>query len=157
MPDGLYEKDLLIWSEQQAALLERLAAGERVNEAVDWPNLIEEVRDLGLSELRACRSWTALICLHLLKIRTRPADREVGHWTTEVEAFLTQLQQHFVPSMRQKVDVTGHYQKARLSICRRDQELLDAIPETCPFTLEDLLTEEASVEDLLAKLHAGHE
>ena len=31
----LYEADILLWSEQQAALLRRLAAGERVNEQID--------------------------------------------------------------------------------------------------------------------------
>ncbi len=47
MPDGLYERDFLLWSEAQADLLRRLAAGELVNAAVDWPNLIDEVWDLG--------------------------------------------------------------------------------------------------------------
>lgn len=31
MPDGLYERDALAWSEQQADLLRRLAAGERID------------------------------------------------------------------------------------------------------------------------------
>ena len=55
MPDGLYERDALAWAERQADLLRRLAAGERLNEPVDWPNVIEEVQDVGLSELRACK------------------------------------------------------------------------------------------------------
>ena len=38
-PDSLYGRDALAWSEQQAALLRRLAAGERLNEAVDWANV----------------------------------------------------------------------------------------------------------------------
>ena len=38
-----YDTDILDWSERQAALLRRLANGERVNDAVDWPNVIEEV------------------------------------------------------------------------------------------------------------------
>jgi hypothetical protein len=34
-----YETDILAWSERQGALLRRLAAGERVNDAdLDWPN-----------------------------------------------------------------------------------------------------------------------
>jgi hypothetical protein len=37
-------------------LWRRLAAGERLNAMVDWPNVIEEVRDVGLSTLRACQS-----------------------------------------------------------------------------------------------------
>ena len=46
MPDGLYEHDILAWSEEQARLLGRLAQGEPgVNAAVDWPHVIEEVQD----------------------------------------------------------------------------------------------------------------
>ena len=36
-----YDTDILIWSERQAALLRRVAAGERVNDQVDWENVIE--------------------------------------------------------------------------------------------------------------------
>ncbi len=42
LPDDLYNRDALAWSERQAALLCRLSRGERLNEAVDWPNLIED-------------------------------------------------------------------------------------------------------------------
>lgn len=37
----LYEEDILTWSERQADLLRRLAAGERVNDQVDWENVVE--------------------------------------------------------------------------------------------------------------------
>jgi hypothetical protein len=40
----LYEDDVLLWSEQQAELLRRHAAGERANDAaLDWPNILEEI------------------------------------------------------------------------------------------------------------------
>jgi len=40
----LYDADILAWSEHQAALLRRRAAGELVNEAdLDWPNLADEI------------------------------------------------------------------------------------------------------------------
>ena len=55
MPDGLHERDALAWAETQADLLRRLAAGELV-QAIDWPNVIEEVQDVGLSKLRCCES-----------------------------------------------------------------------------------------------------
>ncbi|MBV8456375.1 MAG: DUF29 family protein [Acetobacteraceae bacterium] len=35
-----------------------------MNELVDWPHLIEEVQDLGLSELRACRSLLRQVLIH---------------------------------------------------------------------------------------------
>ena len=50
-----YESDILEWSERQAALLRRAAAGERVND-LDWPNIIDEVESVGLSELRSVES-----------------------------------------------------------------------------------------------------
>ncbi len=56
MPDDLYERDILEWSDRQSDLLGRLARGERVDDAIDWPNVIEEVLSVGLSELHACQS-----------------------------------------------------------------------------------------------------
>jgi hypothetical protein len=47
MSDDLYDDDILWWSEQQAELLRRVAAGERVNDQVDWDNVVEEIEALG--------------------------------------------------------------------------------------------------------------
>ncbi|MBV9249845.1 MAG: DUF29 family protein [Acetobacteraceae bacterium] len=53
----LYESDILIWAEHQAALLRRRAAGELVNDAeLDWPNIAEEIEGVGRTELRAVES-----------------------------------------------------------------------------------------------------
>ena len=67
MPDGLYERDVLAWSQHQADLLRRLGRGERVND-VDWANIAEEIEDVGLSELHAVESFLNLIIVHLLKL-----------------------------------------------------------------------------------------
>ena len=69
MLEGLYEQDVLTWSERQAGLLRRLARGEKVNAEIDWPHVIEEVEDVGQSELRAVRSLLGRALEHLLKIR----------------------------------------------------------------------------------------
>ncbi len=63
--DGLYDRDILLWSERQAELLRRLAAGERVNDAVDWTNLIDEVESVGRSELNATESLIEVALRHL--------------------------------------------------------------------------------------------
>lgn len=43
-----YDTDVLAWSEKQAALLRRIAAGERLNAtAPDWPNITEEIESVG--------------------------------------------------------------------------------------------------------------
>jgi len=67
MPQDLYDQDALAWSQQQAELLRRTACGERVN-GLDWEHVVEEIEDVGLSELhRPCtldgllrEDWTVL-------------------------------------------------------------------------------------------------
>ena len=57
-----YEADVYVWSQRQGALLRRLAAGERVNDAdLDWPNIAEEIETLGRSERASVRSHIANI------------------------------------------------------------------------------------------------
>jgi Skp family chaperone for outer membrane proteins len=43
----LYGEDILLWSKKQSELLRRLAAGERVTDQVDWPNIVDEIADVG--------------------------------------------------------------------------------------------------------------
>ena len=78
MPDGLYEQDALAWSERQADLLRRVAAGDELDEAVDWPNVIDEVLDVGRSELHGCESLLQQAILHLLKRHLWPDSPAVA-------------------------------------------------------------------------------
>jgi hypothetical protein len=67
-----YESDILIWSEHQAALLRRVAAGEPVNEAPDWPNIVEEIESLGRSQVDAVESLLFQAVVHMLKAEAWP-------------------------------------------------------------------------------------
>ncbi len=141
MPDGLYERDALAWAERQAGLLRRLAAGERLRDAVDWANVIEEVQDVGLSELRACRSLLRQAMVHLLRLHAMPDSQAAAHWREETGVFLDDAAQRFTPSMRQRITLDELYAKALRRACSL---LPDAgggtvLPEACPFTLEALL------------------
>jgi hypothetical protein len=78
-----YDTDILEWSERQAALLRRLSGGEAVNAEIDWPNLIEEVEDVGRNTLRACRAQLLQALLHDLKAEAWPLSRDVPHWRSE--------------------------------------------------------------------------
>ena len=73
MPDDLYHRDLLAWSQHQADLLRRLGRGERVND-IDWELVAEEIEGVGRSELRGTRNNLRLLILHLLKLRGWPAS-----------------------------------------------------------------------------------
>ena len=155
MPDGLYERDALAWAEQQTYLLRRLAAGERINGAVDWPNVIEEVHDVGLSELRACQSLLEQAMAHLLKLHVLPQSQAAGHWRDEIRAFLNDAARRFTPSMRQRIGLDDLYNRAtdRAQAAADDAGLPPRpLPEACPFTLDELLAGRPDVAALVAKL-----
>ena len=154
MPDGLYEHDAFAWAERQSDLLRRLAAGERINEAIDWPHVIEEINDVGQSALRACRSFLQQTLVHLLKLRAWPHSPASAHWTDEAYRFADDAQGAFSPSMRQLINLADVYAKA----LRRVAQLKDAsgmpqpLPHVCPLTLDELL--KGDVPDLVTKLRA---
>jgi Domain of unknown function DUF29 len=69
-----YETDVYRWSERQGALLRRLAAGERVNDAdLDWSNIAEEIQTVGRSERAALSSHISNLLEHLIKLQISPA------------------------------------------------------------------------------------
>ena len=146
MPDGLYDADILIWADTQADLLRRLAAGERVNAAIDWPNVIEEVQDVGRSELNAFTSHIRQALIHLLKLRAWPQSRSVPHWRSEIIGFLADAEQEFSPSMRQRVDLEKVYGRALMSVQAASDESGTPLPlpGVCPYTLDILLSADLS-------------
>lgn len=80
-----YDTDILVWSEQQAALLRRRAAGELLNEAdLDWSNIAEEIESLGRSDRRELRSRVATILVHLIKLEASPATDPRAGWRVTV-------------------------------------------------------------------------
>lgn len=154
MPDGLYESDALAWAEQQAELLRRLAAGERVNDAVDWPNVIDEVQDVGLSELHACESLLIQALTHLLKLQAWPDDPAATHWRGETRSFLRSVRRRFAPSMRQRIDLADLYADALGATWDRVEEMGEPrpLPEACPFALDELLAKHPDLASLADKL-----
>lgn len=154
MPDGLYERDALAWADQQATLLRQLAAGERLNEPVDWANVIEEVQDVGLSQLRSCRSLLRQALVHLLKRQAWPGSQAATHWTNEAIGFLTDAQDCFSPSMRQRIDLDDIYMKALRQVRQATNEAGEPrpLPDECPFGLDELLADPPDASILVARL-----
>ena len=77
MPDDSYRSDIMLWSRTQADRLRRVATGERVND-VDWEHVIEEVEDLGASELRAVKNLLVQAMLHGLECFAWPEHHSSG-------------------------------------------------------------------------------
>src|SRR5271166_2574821 len=139
MSDGLYERDILAWSQHQADLLRRLGRGERVND-VDWTHVAEEIEDVGLSELHSVESFLNLILVHLLKLYGWPDSQACGHWRGEIVAFRNNANRRFAPSMRQRIDIGALYAEAAEQLREIDPDT--RLPDENPFTLDHLLKDD---------------
>jgi hypothetical protein len=140
----LYDTDIVIWSEEQSALLRRMAAGERLNDAQpDWPNIIEEIESVGNEQVRAVESLLFQALVHELKAAAWPSAPDVPHWQAEARGFRAQASLRFVPSMRQRIGVTRLYAKALrvLPDTIGGQPPLP-LPGDCPTTLDEMLDQD---------------
>ena len=135
-----YDEDILRWSEHQAELLRRLAAGEPVNERPDWANIIEEVESAGRSDLRAVQSLLPQALLHTLKAQAWPNTPYVAGWEAEALLFRAQARTAFSASMRRRLDVARLYADALNAMpANIDGQPPQPVPPTCPTTLDELL------------------
>ncbi len=136
-----YDQDFFLWTRQQADALRRVAE-TRPNAQVDWPNVIEEIEDLGGEQEHAVESHFVVTLVHLLKLAYSPDDRPRRHWMAEIIAQRASLERRLRknPSLRARsADLLAEaYETAR------DQAVVllgeaAAIPGACPFTLEQVL------------------
>ena len=142
----LYDTDILTWSERQADLLRRRAAGELVNDVeLDWPNIAEEIEDVGKSQLRAVASHLVQALLHDLKAEAWPLSSEVPHWRAEARGQRDDARAACARSMKDRPELALATLWRRA--LRRMPETIDGtpplpVPEACPVTLDELLGED---------------
>lgn len=157
MPDDLYHSDILGWSKAQAERLRRLQRGELVND-LDWEHVIEEVEDVGGSQLSAVKSHLGLAMLHALKALAWPEHPAAEHWQQEIATFLANAQTGFQPGMQQHVDPAELYARA-LKQLRKLPPLGGAPPRAVPqavaFTAAELRDEEFGAVDLLDRIRSA--
>ncbi len=139
-----YEADVLEWSEHQAKLLRRVAAGDGGNEAPDWPNIIEEIESVGASQLSAVRSHLVQALIHDLKCEAWPLASYVPHWRAEARVMRDNARDGYAPSMRQRIDMGSLYRRALRGLPDTVDGLEPLhVPQECPVTLDELLAEGA--------------
>ncbi len=138
---NLYEADILEWSEIQAELLRRVAAGDRLNDqSPDWPNIIEEIESAGSEQLRSVESLLVKALLHMLKAEAWPQSAAAPGWRAEARRFRGDAASRFSPSMGQRLDLAKLYARA----LRAMPETIDGqpplpVPGSSVATLDELL------------------
>jgi hypothetical protein len=132
----LYDTDFVRWSETQATALR-----ERRYDELDIENLAEEVESLSRSDRRALRSHLKGIMQHLLKAKYTGVMLAGWEATTIAHRDAAQALLEESPSLRREVPgmLEKVYPLARRDAARELRVPVTALPETCPFTPEEVL------------------
>ncbi len=137
-----YDTDILVWSAHQARLLRRIAAGEPVNEPLDWTNIIEEIESVGSEQLHAVTSLLTQALVHRLKVTAWPLSRDVSQWQSDERRFRIDATDRYSPSMRQRIDLARLYRRALHILPETiDGQPPTLVPEVCTVTLDELLSD----------------
>jgi hypothetical protein len=137
---NLYDEDFYVWTEAQAALLRK-----RQFEALDLDNLIEEVEALGRAEKTGVLNTASVILEHLLKLQYSPAQEPRNTWRASVREHRRRLRRDLTPRLRQILDVElltlcGEIRDDTAALLRDygEDTAADALPTTCPYTLDQI-------------------
>lgn len=154
---GLYDEDILLWSEQQAAAIRKLGRnGRELPNELDIENVAEEIESVGRSELAAVESYMQLILVHLIKLLAEPDSEPVRHWRSEIFAFHSMMLRRYAPSMRQRIDIDALWRSAReqsmLAYGGTQQQCVAGLPMRSVLTLDDLLAERIDSFGLVERL-----
>jgi hypothetical protein len=138
--ENLHERDFAAWLDEQAVLLRAHRW-----DALDLPNLIEEVEDLATSLRRELRSRLNVVLVHLLKFRYQP-ERRSRSWLATIYEQRDRLDDLLEdsPSLRRVVQsvLENEYRRACRVAAAQTGLSADTFPELCPFTLADVLETE---------------
>jgi hypothetical protein len=152
----LYDDDILLWSEQQASAIRRLARGHVVPNELDIENVAEEIESLGRSELAAVKSYIRLMFVHFIKLVTEADSESARHWRGEIVAFHSDMMARYAPSMRQRIDLDEIWRSACDQMLLASQgvqnNLVAELSQRSPFALDELLAERIDSVRLVERL-----
>lgn len=133
----LYGTDFAEWASQTAELLR-----QRRFDEIDIENVAEEIRSLGDSEWKRARSQLRRMLMHLIKQRIQP-ERDGSSWRASIVNAHREILDaiDLSPSIRRRLGdaLTTIYLQAIRDAGRETGLDMQALPDRCPFTLQQLL------------------
>ena len=135
-----YEKDVVAWAMEQAALLR---AGKL--SALDIEHIAEEIEDVGKSEKRELASRMAVLLAHLLKWQHQP-ERRSSSWTRTIteqrKAVAVAMRQ--TPSLKASLSDTDWLAGTWADAVTKavDETGQDSFPDDCPWAMDQVLSAE---------------
>ncbi len=131
-----YDRDVILWSEEQAKLLRAGRFAE-----LDIEHIADEIEDVGRSEKRELASRMAVLLAHLLKWRMQP-DKRSKSWraTIAVQRDRIEVALEDTPSLKSVMRNPRWQRDAWLDAqgqALREMGLEDA-PADCPWSMEEV-------------------
>lgn len=136
---NLYETDFYAWTKEQAELLKH-----KTWEALDLPNLIEEIESLGRQEQQELRNRLGVLLGHLLKWQYQPSNRG-NSWLATIReqrreaARVLKENPSLKPYLSEAVRL-GYESGVDLAVRETGMDY-DSFPSECPYTIEQILEE----------------
>ena len=135
----LYDRDFLLWTQQQ---VECLRKGRWVE--LDIEHLVEELEALGRSEQKEFGSYLQVLLMHLLKCQYQP-ERQTKSWDNTLSNCRDKIQDCLedTPSLQRFLQepewINKYYRRARRDAAKETQKSAEIFPTECPFTIEQIL------------------
>lgn len=137
----LYDRDYYAWVQDQVDALRR-----RRIEDVDWENVAEEIEDLGKSQRQSVESQMVRMLEHLLKLQYAGGTMRKNNargWQLSVKDARLVLRKLLDQNPSLSPQLAGMlpyaYQRGRLAALRKARLPDHAIPESCPWEVEQVM------------------
>jgi hypothetical protein len=135
-----YEQDYAGWAEDTAMAIEEGRFDE-----IDRTALADEIRDLSKSERARIESALRVLLIHLLKAKYQPA-KHTKSWdhTINIQRLHVARYLRDSPSLRAQLDqlLSDAYETVRFDAENETGLMLDTFPETCEWTVAEVLGRE---------------
>jgi hypothetical protein len=132
-----YEQDYAGWVEDTARAIEEGRFSE-----IDRVALADEVRDLAKTERARIESALRMLLIHLLKAKYQP-QKHTRSWDNTIGVQRLHLTKYLreSPSLRPRLPeiLADAYETARFDAENETGLMLDTFPETCEWTLAEVL------------------
>lgn len=141
-PQSLYNKDFNAWALGEAQKLKL-----KQFDAVDWPNLIEEIEDMSKRERKSLKSRLITLMMHLLKWQVQ-SENQCNSWRATIEAQRLEIKKLLqeMPSLKNDLPIEiqneNNYKIALLKAVQETNLNKNKFPNEMPYSQAQLLDDE---------------
>ena len=141
-----YDDDFFAWTEYQAEVLRTMRGADN---RLDREHLAEEIADLGRSERNAVRNQIRRIIEHLLKLAWSGSEEPRYGWMRSIAEARACLRDEMSPALRRDAEtmLPSLYRDGRRQAVlglqeHGEHEAATALPDACPYTLDQIAADE---------------